>query len=396
MNEEEIFKMTIDFAVLKRAWDKTVKGIFLIVLIFSQLSSAEKTVTKIWIKAPQMPFKEFEAHIEAFGFPQVSYAQNLLIQKRKEAKSFQLKEKLIVAQELYLSGEGESAMKAFGQITDLALSADWDEEDRRIILYSFLRAAQNEEDWEKRKAILLSAISFALFKISNANYPDQDLFPPPLMEEIRLIQTKATFLLVDWKNIFPDHEIILINGEQVKKDKKIKIPQTFYRVSAFSSSHLPWSQNLNLSELLTRKIKTKSLTKGPCGKFQIKLNLKDESTQVLPFSNCPRPLTLRFEQNKSITKNKKQGQDKKLFAKKASIKNNNLDRLENLANSYPPDTSLLNSEALLNGLGDSSLEQQERFSNIPPWLIMSAGITAFILVISLSQKNQKTKGDYVY
>ena len=122
---------------------------------------AQKTVSTIWIKAPQTSEAEFDAHLKALDPSHISYANYQLAKHRDFARSFQLKAKLLFAQELYLSGKGHRALKRFKQITDQALSADWGKEDRRILLYSFLRQAQSEEDLEKRKALLLSANRFA-------------------------------------------------------------------------------------------------------------------------------------------------------------------------------------------------------------------------------------------
>ena len=133
----------------------------LVVLIIPQLLSAQG---KIWIKAPQMPLNEFKAHIKTLDSSHTSYSQNQLQQKRAQAKFFQLKNQLLKAQEFYLSGEGIKAIEAFQQITQLALKADWDEEDRRIILYSFLRMAQNEEDPEKERLFYFPPAILPLFQ----------------------------------------------------------------------------------------------------------------------------------------------------------------------------------------------------------------------------------------
>ena len=118
-----------------RLFLKSLKAFFsfvirLNVLIYPSFLLA-KADPKIWIKAPQMSFQEFKTSVEALGSPHISYAEHLLLQERERARAFQLKEKLLLAQEFYLSGEGKKAIRAFKRITDLALSANWTEEDRR-------------------------------------------------------------------------------------------------------------------------------------------------------------------------------------------------------------------------------------------------------------------------
>lgn len=317
--------------------------VFFIVWSFPQILLAQG---KVWIKTPQMPLPEFKAHVRALGPSHTSYGQDQLREKRALAQSFQLKNQLLKAQQLWLSGEGKKAVEAFKRITRRALKADWDEEDRRIILYSFLRIAQSETNKEKRKAVLLSSAGFASFQIKPENYPDHSLFPPPLIEELSLLWEKTNSLSLDWESIFPQHEIILINGRPIKKNQKAPWPQAFYRITALSSSHQPWSQNLNLSELTTQKIKTKSLTKGPCANPQIQKE-QPSNVHILPFSKCPPPATLRFEKKSSQIK-------------------------------------------------ETAVAKEEKTSAVPPWLILGAGVVILSLVISLSQKDEDKTGDYVY
>lgn len=351
-----------------------------------KLKSANKLEKGIWIKAPQMPSQEFKAHIKALGPSHKSYAQNLLKQKREESKSFRLKDRLIEAQEFYLSGEGKKAANAFYEITELALKADWDKEDRRIILYSFLRLAQNEEDLEKRKALLLSAENFAPFQINRENYPDHSLFPPPLMEELKLVQEKTNQLSVDWKTLFPQHEIILINGKKIQKDKKSEIPQSFYRVTALSSSHKSWSKNLNLSKLLTQKIKTNSLTKGTCEKLQIKSSALKEHIHIASFSNCPPRAFLQLKTNKPKA-HKQSSFIQTVFSSDLDTSSQPIRDFHSADLLNPPPPELEN---------DPAVQKSSRLSNIPPWLIIGAGIVVLSLAVSLDDKPKKKKGDYVY
>ena len=362
--------------IIKNQGSKTA---ILILLACPSVLSARKLENTVWIKAPQMPFKEFKAHLKILDTSHISYAQNKLNQKRKLAKSFQLKEKLLVAQKLYLSGEEKKAIEIFQEITKLSTLADWDEEDRRIILYSFLRRAQSEEDSEKRKALLFSASDFVLFKITSSNYSDYDLFPPPLMEELKLIQGKANFLSVYWKKIFPDYEIILINGKQIQINQKTILPQAFYRISAFSSSHQAWSHNLNLSELLSQKIKTKNLTTGPCENLQVKDLVEKINLKILPVSNCPKQSILKFKEHKRVNKK---------------------NQFNNLEDSQLEDLSLSSLEKLSNNSENSSFKQlsgfmdvPNRLSDIPAWLIVGAGVVTFVLIISL---NEGTTEDSIY
>ena len=353
-------------------------------LIFTYKTEGKLEEKSIWIKAKPMPLKEFKASIEALGWPHISYAEEQLKISRRKAQAFQLKEKLILAQELYLSGEENRAKKAFQNISKMALQADWDKEDRRILIYAFLRQAQMEQRPEQRTALLLSAIEFALFKINNVDYPDYNLFPPPLLKELQILQDKTNYFLVDKKKVFPEHEILLINGQRV--DEKIKIPQALYRISAFSSSHQPWSQNKNLSELLTENIKPKSLTRGFCKKTKIKPEHIKENIKLLPLSSCDKTGYLNI--------------GKKIPTKPSEKNPLQIDpsagKWEPLKSDSQLLTSLELSEELTIDMNSPDLKKQNIFSEISPWIIAGVGVAGFIIILSLQQDRKAPKGEYIY
>ena len=152
-------------------------SLFFLFCFQSSFSMAQnKTVI---VKSPYTNLQEFLLFIDSSN--SISYAEYLLIQQRKRAKNFKLKDQVLKAQTFYLSGEEEKAKKSFREISDLGYKADWDKEDQRIIMYSLLRIAQIAEDTEEKKALLLLASDFFSSKINKQSYLDYDLFPPPLM-----------------------------------------------------------------------------------------------------------------------------------------------------------------------------------------------------------------------
>ena len=243
---------------------------------------------KAWIKPPQTPFLNFKAHIEALGSPHITYAKYQLSQRRKIAQTFKLIQHIQKAQELYLSGTLPSAKKAFQDIIQMAHAADWNEEDRRIILYAFLRSAQLEEQPDIQKALLLSASRFFRKRIT-PQQADYNLFPPPLTEKFNSLLKSQVFFTVNWKEIFPKHEIILVNGERVSVHKPLQTPAGVYRTTALSSSYAPWSRTFSLSRLISRPVHTKALTTGTCRSLKIAPKWENPSVQLLS-PECPAPL----------------------------------------------------------------------------------------------------------
>ena len=346
------------------------------------IAESAEQASLVWIRPHHISFKEFISDIKAFGPPHISYAERLLEQARKRAEAFNLKDRLFSAQELYLAGQGQKASALFKEITSLSLSADWEADDRRIILYSFLRQAQSETDPEKRKALLLSAGDFALSDLSSSHYIDQDLFPPPLLRELESIQKQGRALGPRWESIFPDHELIVINGERVSKSQLIQLPEALYRVSAFSSSHQPYKAAIRLSTLLSQKIKTKKLTSGPCARLVT--NIKD--ARILPFNkaSCPTAPILK------LTKRKIQPQarpkDPSHFIK-ASLPGSKASPLtEEINKSSLSHSSLLLEEEFLR----SDLQKKPSWQkNAPAWLIAGLGAVIISAVIYLSDNTSK-------
>ena len=286
---------------------RTAQYPFFCFALFAIPASSAVKNPKIWIKPPQVFFFEFKAHVKALGAPNLTYGEGRLQGARARAAAFPLKEKIIQAQEFYLSGDGASAQKIFGEISALAHSADWRSEQRRIIFYSFLRRAQDENSPEKRKSLLLSAGNLVLwdFGPGGAFGPgdsDRQLFPPPLLEELDGLRASRSVLSVQWKKIFPHHEAILLNGKEVRRESAAQIPEGSYRVSAFSSSHAPWSKILPLSQLLAHPVKAAPLVKGYCGSLQIKEEWAGGNIFLFPPSDCEKDIVFSKAWEESLKK----------------------------------------------------------------------------------------------
>ena len=238
---------------------------------------------KIWVRSLYSSFPDFQIFINTHsGW---SYAEYLLQQKRQEAKNFQIKKKLISAQQFYLEGREQEAKEAFLEISHKAYLADWGTEDRRIFIYTFLRLAQFEKNKEKQRAFLILAQHFLGVPITKDNYPDFELFPPPLMDDLQKIQDQHPMLTVQLEALFPHHEILLLNGKRMDKHKALSLFQAHYRLTALSSSHQAWSKKVNLSKLFFKKIQTQTLTEGACPYSQLKVPLNQ--AEVVPVSRCP-------------------------------------------------------------------------------------------------------------
>ncbi len=254
--------------------------------IFYLIFASQPSQSDIWVKDIKSPFFGFTSHLTSLGSNHISYGKHLLSLKREETKKFQLKDLILQAQEHYLSGEIQLALEVFEKITSLSHSADWDKEQRRMILYSFLRRSQSEKDIPKKQALLLLASQFTMSKFTK-DHPDYNLFPPPLLQKLEEIQNQQTLLSLPLKKLFPHHEIILINGKRVSlKNKTIQVPESSYRITALSSSHTSWTRVVPISYLMTQSIKTNPLTLGYCKTLKVKSEWMKNNIKIFYNKDC--------------------------------------------------------------------------------------------------------------
>ena len=299
-----------------------MKSLSYFFLVFYFILFSQPSIPDVWIKDVKTDFFKFTSHLASLDSTHLSYGEYLLKLKREETKTFQIKDLILKAQEFYLSGEVESALEIFKEITSLNHLADWNEEQRRVIFYSFLRRAQNEKNANKKQSLLLSAGQFMISKITT-DYPDYHLFPPPLLKELEQIQNQLGFLSIPLKAIFPNHEIILINGKQISlKEKIFKITESSYRVTVLSSSHTPWTKVVSISYLMNQSVKTKPLTLGYCKTLKIKNQWMKKDTQIFYNKNCENDKYLEIKENQKYKKGFDNVSNNNKYEKFNFLKNN--------------------------------------------------------------------------
>ena len=210
----------------------------------------------VLLKAPQTPLEEFSAYIQTEDITSYSKSQVEEIQEQSSAVK-QLTVLLEQAQKSFLKDHLHQSGDYFRSIVKKAYKKDWGEEAQKIIFYSFLRLAQIEWKGFEAEAFLYSASVFA----PHLN-PDTELFPPPLIQKFQSIKKNQARLSVSLKQIFPFHEIVLINGRVFSN--KVRLPYGEYKVTALSSSHKKWSRVISLSKLVQKRVVTAPLVSGSC------------------------------------------------------------------------------------------------------------------------------------
>ncbi len=238
-------------------------------------ATSSTTLPAILIRSVETTSTEFSAYAETE--PVKTYAQHQLDNKRKQPRPVKLQPLLKQAQMDFVSYDPNQSKKSFQLIAEQIHSFDWNTEERKIIFYSLFRLAQLEKDLQKQKLLLQEALVFEMdLKL------DLQLFPPPLVELYFQQKKAAVFVSLHLKKIFPQHEMILINGKFYSNQQKVKLPYGIYRTSAFSSSHASWNQTLSLSQLISKKINTSALVRGSCRKPTFNLSNKNPIRILFP------------------------------------------------------------------------------------------------------------------
>ena len=223
-----------------------------------QVPSPKVKTQETVVRAVSTSRMEFKSFIQAEFIK--SYAQHQLDHIRASRRPIHLPSLLKKSQEEFLSHDPSSALKTYRTVIDHIHSFDWNEEERKIIFYILFRSAQLESNVEKQKLFLHEAMVFGQgLKL------DFSLFPPPLMKAYLNIKKASALVPVNLKKIFPEHELVIINGRVYSANRPVFLPYGVYRVSAFSSSHIPWTKTISLSRLVSQVVHTKPVvSKGNC------------------------------------------------------------------------------------------------------------------------------------
>ena len=224
----------------------------------SQQTINTSAVSSAIIRATNTSESEFKAFIRAeIALTYASYQLNRL---RGSARPIHIEDLLKKSQAEFLSPKPISAMHTYHKVIKHIHAFDWNEEERKNIFYMLFRAAQLEEKLEKKKLFLQEALVFGQdLKL------DFTLFPPPLVKNYLDIKKNIALVPLDLKKIFPQHELVLINGKEYTFSQSVLLAYGTYRVTAFSSAYVPWSKTIALPNLVSQVVRTKPLVQdGNC------------------------------------------------------------------------------------------------------------------------------------
>jgi hypothetical protein len=166
------------------------------------------------------------------------------------------------AQSAWLNEPQTTSKSLLKQITARALDHDWRDSEREAIHYAYFRLAQLATHDAERDENLKLAIAFD-FEFS----PDATLFPPPLIARFQKLKAEllAAAHLVKLSRIFPNHQIVRINGRKFTTlDLDVPILEGRFRISAFSDEYPAFHATLTRSQLSELVLRQAPVAPGRC------------------------------------------------------------------------------------------------------------------------------------
>jgi hypothetical protein len=235
-------------------------------------------VSASWlVKAPSANPQEF-----------VVYSQNSDYQKISTyflrcAEKDQILEDFKKAQILFLDGNLDQAKQQFLLVTEKKWSCDWAESERQLVLFSFLRMAQIEQDAARQTQWLTHAVHF-----DSEWTPDPSVFPPPLIAQFSSVRRQTMTQKIVLPTFSPKYSALLRNGRFMSLAQlSLEATSGKARYTFVSDTYQIETVFMTLTELQQLTLQPQPLVIGDCNNFQLSENLKwIENVSVFFSLNC--------------------------------------------------------------------------------------------------------------
>lgn len=235
-------------------------------------------VSASWlVKAPSAHPQEFAVYSQNSDFQKIS-AYFL----RCEEKN-QILEDFKKAQILFLDGNLDKAKQQFLVVTEKKWSCDWAETERQLILFSFLRMAQIEQEPARQTQWLTQAVQY-----DSEWTPDPSVFAPPLIGQFNSVRRQTLAQKIVLPAFSQKYSALLRNGRFISLAQlSIEANAGKARYTFISDTYHIETVFMTLSELEQLTLQPQPLVMGDCNDFQLSENLKwIENVSVFFALNC--------------------------------------------------------------------------------------------------------------
>lgn len=235
-----------------------------IIRLFFILAAPTVHAATVFVQPPSVPTPDFRAFVNSNPSRQfVSdwITDHLVTNSQKN----DLSRRLTKAQAAYLEGSLQKAQGFFGEICSLDLTVQFQNIDRKAVLYSCLRAAQLSKDEEKQDQWLRRSATLDGASIQT------DYFPPPLLKRRAEILKSMPVVSVPLSSLAESFRYLLISGRKVDltRTNRISIKKASYLVTLISDSYQTVTKILATDDLTSWKPPLHPWIKGTCAHFEV-------------------------------------------------------------------------------------------------------------------------------
>lgn len=308
---------------------------------------------QVLVQAPSTTNHELEDFISTSHSKYISYSKYYMDHHPIAKHSKKLELALSKAQHSYLKENLEKSKNYFKELIAMSHIADWKAQQRKTIIYGYLRLAQLEEEKNIKDTWIKKAAYFSMGLPT-----DEELFPTEILEKYKNYQKISPIYWSPSKK-HQNYKYIVINGKRFAHHQKITftLPQQKIRITFISDSQLSESYILHPKELIRGiKLSKANLVNGSCENHQLHSSLKNKQFTAFFEKPC-------LIQNASLQE---------------IVQKNTL---TNQQNSFNKALSILNKE-------DFSIFNKKGFTKTK-WIWLGAGISVAALLLKSSQNNHK-------
>ena len=235
-------------------------------------------VSASWlVKAPSANPQEFAVYSQNSDYQKIS-----AYFVRCEEKN-QILEDFKKAQILFLDGNLDKSKQQFLIVTEKKWSCDWAESERQMVLFSFLRLAQIEQESARQTQWLTQAVQF-----DSEWTPDPSVFPPPLIAQFSSLRRQTTAQKIVLPAFSQKYSALLRNGRFISLAQlSLEASAGKARYTFISDTYQIETVFITLLELEQLTLQPQPLVMGECNEFQLSENLKwIENVSVFFSLNC--------------------------------------------------------------------------------------------------------------
>ena len=222
-------------------------------------------VSASWlVKAPSSNPQEFAVYSQNSDYQKISTYFLRCAEKNQILEDFKK------AQILFLDGNLDQAKQQFLLVTERKWSCDWAENERQLVLFSFLRMAQIEQDSARQTQWLTHAVQF-----DSEWTPDPSVFPPPLIEQFSAVRRQSIAQKIVLPAFSQKYSALLRNGRFISLAQlSLEAIGGKARYTFVSDTYQIETVFITLSELEQLTLQPQPLVLGDCNNFQVSENLK--------------------------------------------------------------------------------------------------------------------------